>query len=1036
MTRKLLTFLSVLLSLVFSVEAYGQSGTVTGVVLNESGNPMAGATITEQTSKRGVSTGLDGTFEIRVQPGDKLTVSFLGYEDQEITISSISQQLTITMLPKASELDQVVVTAFGKQRKESLVGSIDAVSPKDLQISSSNLTAALIGKVPGLIGFQRSGEPGADNAQFFIRGVTSFGYAQNPLIMLDGFEISTTQLAQLDADNIEQFSVLKDATAAALYGSRGANGVIAITTKRGVEGPAKIFFRHESRFSMPTELPEFVGGVDFMNLYNQARINDDPTAGVYYSPQKIYNTQQRLNQYAFPDVDWYDEMFRQYSYNQYYMLSVSGGGKVVRYYVSGSYSNDSGMLKNNPEKTHDFNNNISIDRFNIVSNLNIQLTKSTTVDLNFNNTYQSYNGPATQASDVFASVIQANPVDFPKYYAPDANHMFTNRTLFGNLPGTQMKINPYANMVSGYRYQHTSNNTVQLTLSQQIVKGLVAHLKTSINSYQIYSATRGYQPYYYTIKDYNEMTNIYTLEQVWRGNDNVSDITPAINSDGNPNTKFYLETGFNYNNSFGKHDVGALLLYTQESWRPFSNNTNITYALPHRSQAIRGRFTYGYDSRYLLEVSMAYQGSEAFHSSNRWGFFPSVAIGYVMSQEKFWEPLRKVVNRFKIRASWGKVGNDAMDPYQRFFFMSSINEAGRSYIFGDNFYTRYYGYIVSRFANKDVTWEMSTKRNIGIDVSFWNTIDLQVDFFDEYRTNIYQARANLPYSMGLTATEFGNIGEVSARGIDGSMTIQHHFSQDFYISARANMTLATNKTEVRDEPSFSDPYLKRVGYPVDQVHGYIAERLFIDQADIDNSPPQYIGAEGTVTLRPGDIKYKDRNGDGRVDFDDQAPIGFPVVPELAYGFGVSMAYKSVDFGFFFQGVGRTSFFINPGATAPFINRRNALQVYADSHWNPNDPTAQALFPRLSTGYNQNNYWGGSTWWMRDGSYLRLKSVELGWSFPERWIKKMGLESIRLYATGQNLFCFSKFDLWDPEMGANGLGYPLQRVYNIGLNVTF
>ena len=1019
--------------LFLSVNGYGSDNNkIIGTVSDEQGQPLPGATVVVQQTQRGAITGIDGTFEIDAKINDILEVSYLGYQTQLITVVNF-EKLTIKLVPSANEMEEVVVTAFGRQKKESLVGSIDAVSTKELKTSSSNLTSALAGRVPGIIGFQRSGHPGADNAQFFVRGVTSFGYAQNPLIMLDGFEIDANTLARLDPDNIEQFSVLKDATAAALYGSRGANGVIAITTKQGREGPAKIFFRHESRISMPTCMPEFVDGVEFMNLYNQAYLNDNPQAGVYYSSQKIYNTQIGKNPYVYPNVDWQAEMFKRYAYNHYYTMSVSGGGHIARYYVSASYNHDNGILRRNPESTHDFNSNIAVSNYSLVNNTNIQLTKTTRLDLNFNSGFQSYNGPNANADQLFLDVVEANPVDFPKYYAKTENTLYLNRTLFGNAPGTAAKANPYANMVTGSRETYTADITAQVTLSQdfgKFIPGLSLQGKMSIYNHIFYSANRYYVPYYYNIKSYNEQTDTYELEEIFRGNDKLGDLA----TDRNSLSRTYLEGSIRYERTFGKHDVSGLVLYTQESERNLSGkDVLIRRALPHRTQAIRARVTYGYDGRYLAELSMAYQGSEAFAPKHRWGLFPSIGVGYMISQERFWEPLKKVVNRFKFRVSYGLVGNDQMDPAQRFFFLSDINVGGRSYPFGETFTQNYYGYTINRFANPNITWEKSYKQNYGIDLSLFNMADIQIDYFREHRTNIYQARTNLPFSMGMTATEFGNIGEVKVKGVDGSLDIKKQIGTDFFLTGRFNFTYAVNKTTVIDEPAYKDPYLKRAGYHTNQIHGYIAERLFIDQADIDNSPVQMVGNE---IVRPGDIKYKDRNGDGIVDKYDVAPIGFPTVPEFTYGFGTSVTWKGFDFSFFFQGTARTSFFIGVDKVAPLLNRRNVLKAFAADHWNPNNPVAQTLFPRLSTTNNANNYYPYSTWWLRDGSFLRLKSVEIGYTLPKKVTDRLRLDMVRIYASGQNLAIFSKFDLWDAEMGSNGFAYPLQKVYNLGININF
>lgn len=1028
----------------FTPAAFGQDSNVkvTGVVLDDKGVALTGATVQVKGETRGQIVGSDGKFEITVKPSDELIVSFLGFENAMVKVGD-QRELKIMLVPQDNELEEVVVTAFGRQKKASVVSSIETIGAKELRMPSSNLTAALAGRAAGLVAMQKSGEPGMDNATFFIRGVTTFGYATNPLIILDGFEVSTSTLARVDPDNIENFSILKDATAAALYGSKGANGVIEVTTKKGREGGVKLMFRHESRFSMPTQLPKFVGGVDYMNLYNEAEYNDNPLVGAsYYSPQKIENTRRRMNPYAFPNINWYEAMFDDLAYNQYYTLNISGGGKAVNYYAAVSYTNENGLLKN--LSTNKFKNNINLNRYNVLSNIDFKLTKTTKLSLNISSFYEKTNGPGINpitssrgaGFDIFRSAVNGNPVDFPIMYEPDEFTQNLNHPLFGNSDGF-LHSNPYAEMVSGYCDGFNFNLTSQFTLDQDlsgIVKGLSVKAKFSINNSGQYASVRSIRPYYYAMKNFNEATGTYALKEVQTGEDVISE--PSV--DRTANSHNYLEGGIYYANSFGKHDVSAVVIYTQEEKRntgSVGSATTLETTLPSRNQAIRARLTYGYDNRYLFEASLTRQGSEKFYGSNKWGTFPAVAVGYTISNEKFWEKLRKTVSKLKFKASYGVVGNDNItSDAQRFFFLSRIDRVGWGYVWGEDFNNGYNMYDITRYPNPDITWELAYKQNYGVELGLFNdAITIQLDRFSERRENIYMVREGLPASMGLTASISGNSGEAESKGWDGSVDIKHTFNKDFWITGRFNFTYATNEILKIDEKLYKDKYLSRVGLDMDQVHGYIAERLFIDQEDIDNSPLQMVGSGN---IRPGDIKYRDINGDGIVDSNDRVPIGLSRTPEINYGFGISMGYKNFDFSCFFQGISNLSFFMNVSDFAPFINNRNALQFIADNHWSANNPVAQAEFPRLTTTYNNNNYYQYSTWWMRDGSLLRLKTLEIGYTLPTRISKKIRAESLRFYLSGQNLFCFKNFDLWDPEMGSTGLGYPLQRVYSIGFNVNF
>ena len=1001
---------------------------ITGKVFDSFGETLPGAAIMVVGSTRGVTTDIDGSFSLDVLPTEKIIISFLGLESQTVQVGS-KNSFIFKLQESVDQLDEVTVVAFGKQKKASIVSSIEAIDPKFLKAPSSNLTTSFAGRMAGLISYQRSGEPGKDNADFFVRGVTTFGYAQSPLILLDGFEISADDLARVEPDDIEQFAVLKDATAAALYGSKGANGVITVTTKQGEAGAPKVTFRHDSRFSAPTTIPETVDAVTYMNLYNQAQFNDNPLLSPYYSSQKIQNTMSNLNPYAYPNVDWYDEMFKDFTYNQHYNLNVSGGGTAVRYYLSASYNKDTGILKDN--SLNNFKNNININRFNLVAKVNIDLTKTTRIEINMNSVFEDFTGPKTDATTIFNNVMEGNPVEFPKFYEPDVNTGYIKHTLFGSNATGDM-INPYAEMVSGYKDGFKNAITSQFVFEQDLdflTEGLTFRAKASIKSDGSYSSKRTFDPYYYNIKSYDELNDEYILQEVKQG-------TQAL---GNPATertassRMYYEVGLSYNKKFNDlHDVGAVVIYTQEETKNTSGGETIQATLPARNQGIRGRVNYGYDGRYLAEASLTYNGSEKFNSDHQWGMFPAIGVGYVMSEESFWEPLSNVVNKFKLKYSYGKVGNDNIaSPTDRFFFLSDIGSSS-GYAWGKDFNSNYGGFSINRYANPFISWEISTKQNIGVEIGLLNNIDLQVEYFTEQRESIYQAREHLPASMGLTSSVYGNVGEVASQGFDGSIDLNHSFNKDAWITGRFNFTYATNEIIENEEPEYKYSYLSKKGHAVNQVFGYVAERLFIDSEDVNNSPSQELGGQ----VQAGDIKYKDINNDGRVNSDDKVAIGHPTVPELNYGFGLSGGYKAFDLSFFFQGQGSSSFFIDPSSIAPFTDNRNALQYIADDHWSPNNPVSQSFWPRLSASDNDNNYQQYSTWWMRDGKVLRLKSLELGYTLPKSVLKKSPLKYLRIYLSGSNLFAISTFDLWDPEMGSNGLGYPLQRVYNIGVNLSF
>ncbi|MCL3779549.1 TonB-dependent receptor [Prolixibacteraceae bacterium JC049] len=999
---------------------------VKGKVTDGSGGPLPGVTVMIVGSTRGVITDPDGGYEINVNPGEKLHFSFIGMEPQIINPNG-KKQINVVLQEKSEELDDVTVVAFGKQKKESVLASIETVNPAELKVPTSNLTTALAGRISGVISYQRSGEPGQDNAEFFVRGVTTFGYSKSPLILLDGFEISSSDLAKVQPDDVASFSIMKDATATALYGARGANGVILVTTKEGKEGKAKISFRHETSLSKATQIPEVVDGVTYMKLYNQAQFNDNPLLAPYYSAQRIENTLQGLNQYAFPNVNWYNELFNDHTINHRYNLNVSGGGKVVNYYLATTYNKDTGILK--VDNRNNFNNNIEIDKYNIRANININLTKTTKISAKFNSDFKRQNSPIPSGTDIFNKVMSVNPVEFPMYYEPDEANKFTKHILFGNV-GKKDMPNPYADMVSGYRDFFSSTILTQLAIEQKldfVTKGLALRAAATIQSYGDFAQKRSYTPYYYTRKSYDEINNTYELQRIEEGTESLGapDVSKSANS------RNYFEVRLMYNRKFDKHDISGLLVGMAEEKMNQGKNVDLYSTLPSRNNGVSGRLTYGYDSRYMVEANFGFNGSEKFADKERYGFFPSFGMGYLISNEDFWtERMKKIVNSLKFKATYGIVGNDAVaGPDQRFFFLSNIALGKGGYRWGQNFNTTYGGYRVNRYANPLITWEKAQKLNVGFEMELASFANFQIDMFKEKRTDIYMKRNFIPSSVGMSSDIYGNVGEAESQGIDASLDFNVSVNKDFWISGRSNFTYATNKI-TKNEEQFKHDYQNRVGHPVHQQWGLVAERLFVDQAEIDNSPRQTFGI-----YKPGDIKYKDINNDGVIDDNDKVPIGHPTTPEITYGFGLSTGYKGFDFSFFFQGSARSSFFIDAGKIAPFVNRKNALKVVINDYWSQNNPDPNAFWPRLSASKNDNNT-QRSTWWMRNGSFLRLKNVELGYSLPQQLIKRFKLTQFRVYVNGSNLLKFSNFKLWDPEMAGNGLGYPIQRVYNVGVQVSF
>jgi len=1049
--KNLIRFFLLFFTLAIAQESFAQVKAIKGSVVDTKGEPIIGASIGVAGTTRGTATDADGKFSLDVTPKDSLSVSYIGYEKTEVAVGNRTE-LTIVMKENSQELGEVVVVAFGTQKKESMVSSITTINAKELKVPSSNLTTALAGRLSGIISYQRSGEPGQDNADFFIRGVTTFGYKKDPLILIDGIETTTDDLARLTPDDIEAFSILKDATATALYGARGANGVIQVKTKEGKEGPAKVSVRLENRFSSNTTNVKLADPVTFMILNNEARNTRAPMGFTdsRYSQEKIDQTQRGANPLMYPANNWLDLLTKPVTSNQAANLNISGGGGIARYYIAASYARDNGNLK--VDKMNSFNNNINLQTYTLRSNINIDVTKTTEATIRLAGTFDNYKGPIDGGDIMYKKALQSNPVEFPPYYPasldPEIKHI-----MFGNAPRGNVNsgyMNPYADLMRGYKEYSKSLMDAALELKQNfnfITDGLTGRILLNTTRYAYFDVTRAYDPYYYGVQSYDRMTDqVLSVKQI-NTDGTFSEWLNYVPGSTDVNSTIYVEGTLNYNKTFKDvHELSGLLVYYNRE-QLYSNKADLLLSLPYRNQGLSGRFTYGYDSRYLAEFNFGYNGSERFYKTHRFGFFPAVGGGYVISNEKFWKNLKTVVPKLKLKATYGLVGNDAIgDENDRFFYLSKMNmdDGGRGYAFGyvnNNPYSLN-GFSVTRYENKDISWEKSYKTNLGFEMSLFG-MEIEADYFMEHRTNILMDRASIPSSMGLAAPLKANLGEAKANGVDGSIDYNKYFSGGYWLQGRVNFTYAHSVFLKYEEPAYNEAYRSHVGQSLNQTYGLIAERLFVDDQDVANSPRQTFGVYGA-----GDIKYRDVNGDGIITDADAVPIGYPTVPEIVYGFGLSGGNKSFDVSFFFQGSGRSSFWIDAKGTSPFrhvdasedsnypfVRDVPLLKAYADSHWSETNRDLYAVWPRLSETLIDNNI-QTSTWFMRNGAFLRLKTVELGYSLKEKTLHKLHLTSTRFYASGNNLLLISGFKMWDIEMGGSGLGYPIQRVYNIGLQIGF
>ena len=997
---------------------------------DEQGNPIIGASIQLKNTGTGVITDLDGLFQIQVTDKNSvIVISYIGYVTQEISVGDRSS-ITVQLKEDTKSLEEVVVTAFGAtQKKETMVGAIQQVRPAELKVPSSSLSTSFAGRMAGVIAIQRSGQPGADGADFWIRGKSTFGDATGVLIVLDGVEISSSDLNALDPEVIESFSILKDATATAMYGTRGANGVMIVTTKSGQDLLKPIInFRLETSMSQLTSVPEMVGGVDYMKLYNEALTTRGITTGLY-DDTKIRATEQGLNPLVYPNVDWYNEMFNKNAFAQRFNFNIRGGKKAVTYFMSASVKHDAGNLKSLSKDYFSYNNNINVMRYDFVNNLSIKATNTTKISLGLNVSLRDWKGPSAGVDGIFSMSREASPVDFPIVYpARNDKEIYT---LWGGMSGgiyNNGYRNPVAEYVVGYKKQFASTVNANIRLDQDlkmVTKGLKLHVLASFKNWSKTETTRkaGYNQF--EIDQYNEATGEYTLSRV--GNEQKT----ALNTEGaaTGDRRIFIQAYLDYKRKFGVHDVNAMLLYNQDQ---LDNNKpdNLLSSLPRRKQGIAARLSYAYDDRYLAEVNFGYNGSENFAKNNRFGFFPSIALGYNISQEKFWEPISNVTSHFKLRGSYGLVGNDGIN--ERYAYLEDIvlSSDKWKYTTGVNQNVNLQGPVWNRYYNPNLTWEVGKKLNVGFDMQLFHQVNLNFDVFKEIRSKIYMQKVNtLPDFIGTGETKiYENSGKMKNVGFDIALDYNKQITKDFFLSFKGTLTYAHNTILERDEPPFQlYPNLSSVGYSRGQHLVYVADGLFRDQADVDSHAEQTLG----YIPQPGDIKYVDQpdangNCDGIINTNDRVYMGYPEDPEIVYGFGPSMKYKNWDFSFFFQGAARTSILMS--GFHPFGKNatRGVMKFIADDYWSESNPNPNAAYPRLTRDTNANNT-VNSSYWLRNGAFLKLKNAEIGYTF----------KMFRAYLNGSNLLTFSPFKHWDPEMGGgSGMKYPTQRVFNIGIQFTF
>ena len=992
--------------------------TVTGTVVDaENGDPVIGATVVVKGQKDGVITDLDGNFTIAIS-GSKaqLEFSYIGYRKKTVDVGDLGV-INVKMESDNQLLSEVVVVGAGTQKKVSVTGSITSVKGLELKAPSSSLTTSFAGKLAGVISMTSTGEPGAAS-EFYIRGVSTFGGRATPLILLDDVEISTADLNNIPAETIESFSILKDASATAIYGARGANGVMLITTKTGKENEkTRINVTVENSFNKPMNFPDFVNGATWMEMYNEAQLTRNPGATPKYSQLDIDNTRNQINPYIYPDVQWKDVIFKNMNMNQRANVNISGGGSKASYYMSLQANHDTGLL--DTKKVYSYNNNINNWGYNFQNNISYKITSTTKIDLHMNAQIRNKKGPNYSTSDLFAQMLYCNPINFPVTFPaqPGDTHI-----RFGNAiwTGSSVRTNPYAYMLSSFKEYNENTLNTSLKINQKldfVTKGLSVQAMVNWKNWASSSYNRTIEPYYYGIKggSYNPSNPTdYEIERLGTsGTDylKTSDISKASDQ------TFYLDARVNYDRQFNLHHVTGMLMYMQREYR--------SSVLPERNQGFSGRFTYDYGQRYLVELNFGYNGTERLAKKERFEFFPAVSLGWVISNEKFFEPMTKYIDNLKIRGSYGLVGSDETGlsaGAQHFLYIDQVSLNNIGFTTGVDMNYTLYGPLVTNYAVVNGGWERVKKLDIGIDLELFRQLTITADYFNEKRYNILLHREAWPESLGYyTAKPWSNKGKVDNWGIELSVNWRKEFTKDLYVDFRGNFTYTENKSVNLDEPVYPYVWKTSTGKPLSRTTGYIAQGLFSSQEEIDNSPTQNLGS----TVKPGDIKYRDVNGDGKIDGSDQVMISpYGTTPRIKYGLGINVTYKKFDFGVFFNGSAKRTIMIS--GISPFgQSDYNVMQFIADDYWSESNPNPNAKYPRLGLTSSQTaNNTVASTYWMRNGNFIRFKTLELGYKF------KYG----RVYLNGDNIAVFSPFKLWDPELSWNA--YPLQRTFNIGVQLNF
>ena len=1027
-----------------STEQQQNKRKISGRVTDIKGEPLIGVNVTVDGDANGSITNMDGLYEIFVtKKSVVLKFTYIGFKTSEIRTNASTNIYDVTLEEQVNELEETVIVGYGTQRKISNIGAQSSMKMEDIKTPSASLTTTLAGRLAGVVAVQRTGEPGKDAADIWIRGISTPN-TSSPLVLVDGVERSFNDI---DPEDIESLTTLKDASATAVYGVRGANGVILIKTKPGKVGKPTVSADYYESFTRFTKMVDLADGITYMNAANEAMRNDG--IATKYTEDQIRNTIAGKDPYLYPNVDWLKEIFNDWGHNRRVNVNVRGGSEKVAYYASVSYFNETGMTVTD-KNIDTYDSKMKYSRYNFTTNLNIDVTPTTKVEIGAQGYLGEGNYPAISSADLYNAAMSISPVEYPKMF-------FVNGEAF--VPGTSTNNNfnnPYS-QATRRGYDNLTKNQIYSNLRvtqdlDMLTKGLKL---TAMYAFDVYNEIHVHQDRAESTYNFLDTSVPYDmngqpiLQRIYEGSNVLS-----YKQETSGNKKTYLEASLNYDRTFNDdHRVSALFLFNQQSKLLYPKGT-LEDAIPYRMMGIAGRATYSWKDRYFAEFNIGYNGAENFSPKHRFGTFPAFGVGWVVSNEKFWQPLSKAVSFLKIRYTDGKVGNSEVSD-RRFMYLDQMKENGDyGYKFGPNG-TKWSGYETVNMA-VDLIWEESRKQDLGIDLKLFNdNLSIVFDLFKERRENILLKREHsIPSFLGYnTSAPYGNIGIIENKGFDGTIEYNKRINKDWVIALRGNVTFNKDKWIQGELPEQKYEWMNQYGHNINGVKGYVAEGLFT-QTEIDDmarweslsdankaiTPKPFASQFGTV--KAGDIKYKDLNNDGQIDAYDQTYISRGDVPTTVYGFGFTVGWKDLSVGMMFQGVAGAERVLNGSSVNPFNGGGGSGNLYSNigDRWTEENPDQNAFYPRLSYGSettsNINNF-QKSTWWVRNMNFLRLKTLQVSYNLPKPWVNKVHLKNAAVYVMGTNLFTLSRFKLWDPELNTdNGASYPNTTSYSVGINFTF